>query len=48
MKPAILFDFNGTMVFDGRYHEEAWQEFSKMVRGTPFSKEEMQIGRAHV
>lgn len=43
MKPAILFDFNGTMVFDGRYHEEAWQEFSKMVRGTPFSKEEMQM-----
>lgn len=43
MKPAVLFDFNGTMVFDGIYHEEAWQEFSKIVRGTPFSKEEMQM-----
>lgn len=43
MKSAVLFDFNGTMVFDGHYHEEAWQEFSKIVRGTPFSKEEMQM-----
>lgn len=43
MKSAVLFDFNGTMVFDGIYHEKAWQEFSKMVRGFSFSKEEMQM-----
>lgn len=43
MKSAVIFDFNGTMVFDGIYHEEAWLEFSKTLRGTPFSKEEMQM-----
>lgn len=43
MKPAVIFDFNGTMVFDGIYHEEAWQEFSKTIRGIPFSNEEMQM-----
>ena len=43
MKPAVIFDFNGTMVFDGIYHEQAWKEFSKALRGQPFTDEEMQM-----
>ena len=43
MKPAVIFDFNGTMVFDGIYHEQAWKEFSKTLRGQPFTDEEMQM-----
>lgn len=38
---GIIFDFNGTLLFDSEKHLEAWREYSKHLRGTPFSDEEM-------
>ncbi|NBK97454.1 MAG: HAD family phosphatase [Erysipelotrichia bacterium] len=38
---AIIFDFNGTMVFDSVYHDEAWKYFSKQIRGYEMSDEEI-------
>ena len=44
MKKAkvILFDFNGTMVFDDVEHKLAWDHFSMKYRGKPVAKEEME------
>lgn len=39
---AILFDFNGTMVFDDREHKQAWDHFSMKYRGKPVASEEME------
>ncbi len=38
---GIIFDFNGTLFFDSEMHLEAWREFSRRLRGTAFSDEEM-------
>ena len=38
---GILFDFNGTFLYDSEKHIEAWREFSNQLRGTPFTDEEM-------
>lgn len=38
---GIIFDFNGTLFFDSEKHLEAWREYSKRLRGTAFSDEEM-------
>ena len=38
---GIIFDFNGTLLFDSEKHLEAWREFSKKLRETPFTNEEM-------
>lgn len=38
---GIIFDFNGTLFFDSKKHYEAWREFSKRLRGVPFSDDEM-------
>ena len=38
---GIIFDFNGTVLFDSEKHLEAWREYSKQLRGTPFTDEEM-------
>ncbi len=38
---GVIFDFNGTLFWDSELHMEAWREFSKQLRGTPFSDEEM-------
>lgn len=38
---GIIFDFNGTLYWDSKLHYEAWREFSKVLRGTEFSDEEM-------
>ena len=38
---GIIFDFNGTLLFDSEKHLEAWREFSKRLRETPFTNEEM-------
>ena len=38
---GIIFDFNGTLFFDSEMHLEAWRNFSKKLRGTVFSNEEM-------
>ncbi len=39
---GIVFDFNGTLFYDTPKHIEAWREYSKRLRGTPFSDEEME------
>ena len=39
---GIIFDFNGTLFWDTYMHMEAWRDFSKLIRGTAFSDEEMQ------
>jgi len=38
---GIIFDFNGTLFEDSKLHEQAWRDYSKILRGTPFSDEEM-------
>jgi len=38
---GIIFDFNGTLYWDSAKHKQAWREFSKRLRGTPFTDEEM-------
>ena len=38
---GILFDFNGTMVFDGPEHKKAWSVFSQKYRGKPISDDEI-------
>lgn len=38
---GIIFDFNGTLFWDSKLHYDAWREFSKELRGTAFSDEEM-------
>lgn len=38
---GIIFDFNGTLYWDSQLHYDAWTEYSAILRGTPFTKEEM-------
>ncbi len=38
---GIIFDFNGTLLFDSEKHLEAWREYSRQLRGTAFTDEEM-------
>ena len=38
---GIIFDFNGTLYWDSAMHKQAWREFSKILRGSEFSDEEM-------
>ena len=38
---GIIFDFNGTLFWDSEMHQEAWRIFSKRIRGTMFTDEEM-------
>ncbi|MBR6127318.1 HAD family phosphatase [bacterium] len=38
---GIIFDFNGTLFWDSQLHYDAWEVFSKILRGTPFTREEM-------
>lgn len=40
-KKGIIFDFNGTLFFDSEKHLEAWREYSKKLRGTAFTDDEM-------
>lgn len=39
---GIIFDFNGTMVFDGHYHDEAWRAFSTKLRGIMINDQEIE------
>ena len=41
MIKGILFDFNGTMFFDGVKHKRAWNDFSVNYRNKPITDEEM-------
>ena len=38
---GIIFDFNGTLYWDSAKHKQAWRLYSKKLRGTEFSDEEM-------
>ena len=38
---GIIFDFNGTLFWDSQLHYDAWRDFSKRLRGYPFSDDEM-------
>ena len=38
---GIIFDFNGTLFNDSVLHEQAWRDYSRILRGTSFSDEEM-------
>ncbi len=38
---GVIFDFNGTLYWDSQLHYDAWIEYSKILRGTAFTKEEM-------
>ncbi len=38
---GIIFDFNGTLFWDSELHLNAWREYSKKLRGTPFTDDEM-------
>jgi len=38
---GIIFDFNGTLYWDSELHYDAWRDFSKILRGYPFTDEEM-------
>ena len=39
---GIIFDFNGTMVFDSHFHDEAWRAFSTMLAGRLISDDEIE------
>ncbi len=38
---GIIFDFNGTLFWDSHLHKQAWREYSKILRGNPFTDDEM-------
>ena len=38
---GVIFDFNGTLYWDSQLHYDAWLEYSKILRGTAFTREEM-------
>jgi HAD superfamily hydrolase (TIGR01509 family) len=40
---GIIFDFNGVLLWDRHLHEQAWRQFSTVVRGAPLSQEEMAL-----
>ena len=35
----IIFDMNGTMIFDGKYHEIAWKDYAEKLAGRQMSTE---------
>ena len=37
---GVLFDFNGTLLFDGKLQDEAWHEFLEQKTGRKISQEE--------
>ncbi len=39
---GVIFDFNGVLLWDTLWHDEAWKNVSGDLRGIPFSEEEMQ------
>lgn len=38
---AVIFDFNGTMVFDGVYHDKTWKKIAKKLRGYAMDEDEI-------
>lgn len=41
MIKGVLLDFNGTLFFDSKYHELAWQNVCEKMRGYPMTKDEI-------
>ncbi|WP_171014097.1 HAD family phosphatase [Chitinivorax sp. B] len=41
MPAAIIFDFNGVLVWDSHLHEQAWCEFARRLRGSPLTQDEI-------
>lgn len=39
---AAIFDFNGTMIFDEKFHNQAWRIFAEQKTGRDISDEEFQ------
>lgn len=40
---GMIFDFNGVLLWDSHLHEKAWNDLSVLLRGFPFSPEEVFI-----
>lgn len=40
MLKGVLFDFNGVLLLDTKWHEEAWDDLSKYLRGKPLTANE--------
>ena len=40
---AIIFDFNGVLLWDTAIHEQVWKEFAASLRGAPLSDEEIAV-----
>lgn len=40
---GVIFDFNGTLFFDGPKHLQAWSSLIEEIRGTSLSEEEKQL-----
>ena len=38
----VIFDCNGTMIFDGKYHDIAWRTYVSKLAGRELTKEEFQ------
>jgi beta-phosphoglucomutase-like phosphatase (HAD superfamily) len=38
---GAIFDFNGTLFWDSRFHERAWNRISIAIRGRVFSPDEL-------
>lgn len=38
---AIIFDFNGVLLWDAKWHEEAWNKTALELRGRKFTKQEV-------
>jgi HAD superfamily hydrolase (TIGR01509 family) len=42
-KSAVIFDFNGVLVWDSALHEAAWNEFAFQQRGHPLTEREIEL-----
>ena len=40
---AIIFDFNGVLLWDTALHERVWKEYAASLRGRPLSAEEVAV-----
>jgi beta-phosphoglucomutase-like phosphatase (HAD superfamily) len=38
---GMIFDFNGVLLWDTHFHEKAWEEMAKRIRGPSLSSEEI-------
>lgn len=40
---GVIFDFNGVLWWDTHLQERSWRDFSAMIRGTPFTDDELEF-----